>query len=100
MPDPHIEKAFKSLERTEPGPGAALQPVFEGNPASLRLRSIPHVDSGRLHEHLQRLDHMLSTPEGLMEFDAPRRTLVQMGMTRKAIEHELALRGHLRREHL
>lgn len=91
MADPHIDKARRLLERTQPGPGGPDDGVPGG---SLRLKSVPNVATERLQRHLEHLNQSLS-PEGMRALDVPRRTLVHMGMTRKVIQHELGLRGHM-----
>lgn len=59
----------------------------------VRTRSIPNVDDERLLTDLQRLHDEIHTPEGLHEFDEPRRSLVNKGMKVMAIRRELLSRN-------
>jgi hypothetical protein len=59
----------------------------------VRTRSIPNVDVERLQGDLGRLHAMLHTPEGLHDWDMPRRSLFDNGMKARAIATELHRRG-------
>ena len=86
-----IEAYKKSISRTEPGSGA-LKPDDGAGPR-VRVRSIPQVPTERLNRSLQFHHGSIHTPEGLREFDGPRRSLIESGMRIRAITHELGLRG-------
>lgn len=93
MADAHINKAKEMLARDKPGPGGPDHDQVPGD-ASLKLKSIPNVATERLQRHLDHINYTMS-PEGIHTFDAPRRTLIHMGMTRKVITHEIEMRDHL-----
>lgn len=60
----------------------------------VKTRSIPNVDDDRLVGDLATLHAQYHTPEGLRQFDMPRRSLFDNGMKAKKISAELARRGH------
>jgi hypothetical protein len=59
----------------------------------VKNRSIPNVDTARLHSDLAQLHEQLHTTEGLRSFDMPRRSLVDLGMKTGRIAAELRRRG-------
>ena len=58
----------------------------------VRNKSIPNVDTERLLGDLAIIHQRYHTPEGLHEFNGPRRELVDMGMKCLKIQRELTER--------
>lgn len=79
------------MARTSAGSGA-LKPDDGAGPR-VRVRSIPQISTPRLQRAVGHFHDMLHTPEGLHEFDNPRRSLIEGGMRVRAITHELSMRG-------
>lgn len=65
----------------------------DGNRGPVKTKSIPNVPTERLGAEQSRLHDLLHTTEGLRRHDGPRRELIDNGMKRKMIGHELMLRG-------
>lgn len=59
----------------------------------VKMKSIPNVDTGRLQDSIGRLHQQVHTVEGLRQWDAPRRSLIDYGMKTIAIKQELDKRG-------
>jgi hypothetical protein len=66
-----------------------------GTPGTVkvRLRSVPHVSTGRLARRLAVLHDAFHTPAGLHAFDGPRDALIRNGLILVAIRDALAARG-------
>lgn len=75
--------------------------VHENDPANLhptqfkivKSKSIPNVATDRLQDSLGRLHQQVHTTEGLHNWDAPRRSLIDYGLKTMAIKKELDNRG-------
>lgn len=80
---------------------AFVSKVNENDPANLnpaqfkivKTKSIPNVDTGRLQDSIARLHQQVHTPDGLHDWDSPRRSLVDYGLKTIAIRKELEQRG-------
>ena len=59
----------------------------------VRTRSIPTEATERLTADLAHMHALFHTPEGLRDFDAPRRSLIDNGRKILAIRDELRRRG-------
>ncbi len=75
----------------DPGPGAVA--VDDGHVGKLHMKSVPHVATGRILRALAALHDEIHTVEGLYEFDAARRTLVEKGIAIQVMVAELRRRG-------
>lgn len=79
----------------------SMPKINENDPANLnpeqfkvvKMKSIPNVETGRLQDSISRLHQQIHTQEGLHNWDAPRRSLVDYGMKTIAIKKELDKRG-------
>jgi hypothetical protein len=84
----HYEDA---LVDGEPGPGATARD--DGLSAPVHMKSVRNLPTGRLERALVEYHSQIHTAEGLGEFDAPRRALVENGIRVRAIAGELRRRG-------
>lgn len=87
------EQYSQQMARTDPGAGARLDDDGLPGTTSLRLRSIPHAPTARLRRRWAHLHQLTDTPDGLHAWEQSRRALIEQAMHRRAIEHELVLRG-------
>jgi len=89
-----IQRWDEVMNRTSPGPGMNAKPDPADTNPRVHMKSIPNVSTERLQRALEFGHGAYHTAEGLSEYDAPRRGLVEQGMRLKGVAHELKLRGH------
>jgi len=82
------------VSQTNPGPGAVSYDVV--SPDSFEAHRVREYPTSHLIAHHDRMHRTLFTPEGMHEFDGDKRDLINLGLARRAVQHELTLRGHYR----
>lgn len=82
-----------AVNRLVPGPGAGSHDIV--SPTQFEAHLIPEYPTPHLINTHNRLYNTLYTPEGLKGLDVEKREWINMGLSRKAIRHELAMRGQL-----
>ena len=85
--NPHYEK---QMARTEPGGG--MDRPDQGS-SNVKTKSIPNAATGQLQRAQSFIHGTIHTPEGIKEYDGPRRNLMEQGVKNHMITHELHLRG-------
>lgn len=85
--NPHY---MKQLSRTSPGGGAAQ--ADQGS-SRVKTKSIPNVSTPQLQRARDVIHQSMHTPEGVRDYDGPRRNMMEQGVKSHMITHELHLRG-------
>jgi hypothetical protein len=74
-----------------PGKGAGSQDVLPTS--DFQAHMIPEYPTPHLLHHYNRLHNALYTLEGVRNLDVEKREWINMSLARRAIQHELTLRG-------
>jgi len=80
-----------AVSRHIPGEEAASQDVIP--PSEFQAHLIPNYPTQHLLHHYSKLHNTLFTREGIRGMEVDKREWINMGLTRRAIHHELAQRG-------